>query len=134
MEALKSHPFFSGIDLANIYDSKPPIYDISSPYKKKRANSGGDEDEFLTSQVYGFNLMDKVEAQTEKKPSPPKQQQQQTTPTLQIILSGMVLMKDGWFFYKTRKLVLNNQPRLTFFDPDNGILKVIRFSFSHVLG
>ena len=119
-EALKAHPLFAGIDFANLHQMKPPIYDISSPYKKKR-NASGDEDDLIMKQMYNYNLMDRVE-KAEKKAEATKQQQQQ--PSIQIILSGLVLMKDGWFFYKARKLVFTNEPKLCYFDPETGLKKV----------
>jgi len=109
-----------------LFEKKAPVDEITSPYKKKRQEMQDQDDEFLTNQIYSFNLMDKVDKKVEKKertPSPPKQ--------LQIILSGLVLMKTGWLFYKPRLLVLNNQPRLTYFDPETKELKVYKININY---
>ncbi len=41
-----------------------------------------------------------------------------------VILSGLVMKKCGWFFFKTRQLMLNSKPRLVYYDPETSQLKV----------
>lgn len=42
---------------------------------------------------------------------------------IRVILSGLVLKKTGWLFYRPRQLILNSKPRLVYYDPDSNQLK-----------
>ena len=42
-----------------------------------------------------------------------------------ILLTGLVLKKCGWIFYKPRQLILKDNHRLLYYDPQSNKLKVI---------
>lgn len=41
-----------------------------------------------------------------------------------ILLTGLVLKKCGWIFYKPRQLILKDNHRLLYYDPQTNKLKV----------
>lgn len=49
--------------------------------------------------------------------------------SVRVILSGLVLKKCGWLFYKPRQLILNSKPKLVYYDPDTNQLKVLLLYF-----
>lgn len=115
--ALKALPLFQGIDFEKIYNSRPVIHDISSPYKKKRSNSGDDEffnieygqnDDSQTQKSQFANKPQSVpqNAKLEETKTVEKTQILKPQPVLTVILSGLVQMKTSWFFYSMRRLTL----------------------------
>lgn len=46
-----------------------------------------------------------------------------------ILLTGLVLKKCGWIFYKPRQLILKDNHRLLYYDPQTNKLKVKNHSF-----
>ena len=123
-EALKGHPLFKNTDFATLNEQKPPVIEIASPHKKKSHDlqSAGNSNVGMQNSVNR-----KVNSEDLTKPSPAKTGQAftfQTDNQVKVILSGLVLKKCGWLFYKPRQLILNNKPRLVYYDPDTNQLKV----------
>lgn len=113
---LKAHPLFEGINWENLHSQQAPPLEVLSPHKRKKS-SHSDEELFLKKKLSASELYDKVEN------APVEQLKKSST---YIILSGVVLKKCGWFFYKPRQLILNNKPQLLYYDPDTNIKKVRR--------
>lgn len=114
--ALKSHEFFKGIDFKNLYKQTPPIpKDILEKYTKFKPNIiiespiGSDEDS---------NEENTYDANEEPKTT--------TNCKLQfkLLKEGILQKKCGWLFYRDRKLILTNQPRLSYYNVDKNEYKV----------
>jgi len=121
---LKGHPLFKNTDFATLNEQKPPVIEIASPHKKKShdIHSNGNSNVGI-----GTHNNRKVNSEDLTKPSPAKTGQAfnfQAENQTKVILSGLVLKKCGWLFYKPRQLILNNKPRLVYYDPDSNQLKV----------
>lgn len=98
-----------------MHSQRAPVYEVHSPHKKNR-NSSAEEDSFPKKKMSANDLYDKVEK------LPLEQPIKKNTPV--IIISGLVLKKCGWFFYRARQLILNSKPSLLYFDPETNIKKV----------
>ena len=48
-----------------------------------------------------------------------------------ILLTGLVMKKCGWIFYKPRQLILKDNHRLLYYDPQTNKLKVIKAFFDN---
>lgn len=126
--ALKAHPLFTGIDFAKLHKAKAPMAEIVSPHRQR--------DQFATfpspiedpiqklvpnRKHFLSEDLQTLEEKTGKTPAP-------STSTAEvkerIILSGLVLKKCGWLFFRPRQLVLNSKPRLVYYDPETNQLKV----------
>jgi 3-phosphoinositide dependent protein kinase-1 len=122
-DALKGHPLFKNIDFSTLNEQKPPVIEIASPHKKKSQDiqSTGNSNVGI-----GMQNNRKVNSEDLTKPSPAKTGQAfnfQMENQVKPIISGLVLKKCGWLFYKPRQLILNNKPRLVYYDPDSNQLK-----------
>jgi hypothetical protein len=52
--------------------------------------------------------------------------QEQTSEELgKIIMTGLVMKKCGWVFYKPRQLILKDNYTLLYYDPQTNLLKVL---------
>jgi len=117
--ALRGHPLFKGIDFATLNEQKPPVVEIASPHKKKQSHDLHPTGPSVVSQKDR-----KVNSEDLTQPGKTSQAFNfQTDNQVKVILSGLVLKKCGWFFYKPRQLILNNKPRLLYYDPDTNQLK-----------
>jgi hypothetical protein len=45
--------------------------------------------------------------------------------TIQIIKHDIIEKKSPWFHYNTRKVVLDNTPKIEYIDPEKNVVKVI---------
>jgi serine/threonine protein kinase len=98
--ALKSHPFFKGVDYTEIHRVDPPFKNefkikIKQPSLVKSQSSGLD------------HLRHKN--------------------TIQIIKQDVIEKKSPWFHYNTRKVVLDNTPKIEYIDPEKNVVKVNYF-------
>ena len=138
---MKNLSLFKGVDFDKLYTSRPPVHDISSPYKKKRKESG-DDDEFFNveykqneeapkgtpnkssfaTQGSGIIVFENQE-ETKEENTIHTTQLLKPQPVVTTILSGLVEMR-GWFFYSTRRLVLQSNGALLYQDPDTNSVKV----------
>lgn len=50
-----------------------------------------------------------------------------------ILMTGLVMKKCGWVFYKPRQLILKDNKKLLYYDPQTNKLKVFFFLFLLVL-
>ncbi len=50
-----------------------------------------------------------------------------------ILLTGLVLKKCGWIFYKPRQLIFKEIGKLYYYDPTTGQLKVCIYRFDDLL-
>ena len=113
---------FKDVEFSTLNQQKPPVIEIASPHKKK----SHDLQPTGNSNISVQNNR-KVNSEDLTKPSPAKTSQAfnfQSENQVKLILSGLVLKKCGWLFYKPRQLILNNKPRLVYYDPDSNQLKV----------
>jgi 3-phosphoinositide dependent protein kinase-1 len=98
--ALKSHPFFNGIDFSKLNSIEPP-------FKKE------------------FKLPPPKVIVPKNKPKQecPNETQKHKN-TVAIIKEEIIEKKSPWFHYNTRKVVLDNTPKIEYIDPDKNIVKV----------
>jgi len=107
--ALKKHPLFEGIDFDSIHLMTPPAFDIQSPFRKKKTQKEG-----TPEQKPAF---DTVETPKQEIPEPEERKE------IKLMLSGLVLKKCGWLFYKPRQLILTDAPKLVYYDPATNMQK-----------
>lgn len=96
--ALKSHNFFKGIDFTEINREDPPF---KNEFKIKIKQ---------TALVKSQNS--EIDHQRHKN-------------TIQIIKHDIIEKKSPWFHYNTRKVVLDNTPKIEYIDPEKNVVKVI---------
>jgi len=128
--ALKGHPFFSGVDFANLHKQRPPIIEIVSPYKLRNKEMNFSEAVANLSnpappqqKTRKHFLSDDLQTLPEEKPMTQQQVQEASHPA-PYELSEVVSKKCGWLFYLNRLLILTDKPSLTYHDPDTKELKV----------
>jgi len=109
--ALKKHPLFEGIDFDSIHLITPPAFDIQSPFRKKKPQKEGNTEE-KPEQALEFDETPKQEI-----PEPEERKE------IKLMLSGLVLKKCGWLFYKPRQLILTDAPKLVYYDPATNMQK-----------
>jgi len=119
-ETLKSHSLFKGIDFANLHEQKPPVVEIASPHKRKSYDFDPVTVNTLSSnnrKHFHSDDLSRVETKIGKSVDLTSDK------SIRVIISGLVLKKCGWFFYKPRQLILNSKPKLVYYDPDSNQLR-----------
>ena len=108
---MKAHPFFAGIDWENLQKTEPPKHAIISPFKKETPESAFEFKVELglvepgTTNVIGEKIKKENSDEHHTHTGEPK-----------LIMSGVILKKCGWLFYKERKLELyDNPPKLKYY-------------------
>lgn len=151
--ALKQHKFFTGVDFSNLLNTKPPLLEVISPYKKKATHNSTvtnindpspNSSQFLLN---GFNqresrmsmkseFLSNIENEKQngcrecqdKLSRGSKPQSQPQREHEKIILSGNIAKRHPYLiFFQTRFLVLsdvNGQLRLRYYNPSNGEMRV----------
>ncbi len=97
--ALKSHQFFKGIDFTEIHNIDPPF---KNEFKIK------------------IKQLSMVKSQSSVI------DHQRHKNTIQIIKQDIIEKKSPWFHYNTRKVVLDNTPKIEYIDPEKNVVKVIK--------
>eukprot|EP00357_Protocruzia_adherens_P011800 CAMPEP_0115010450 /NCGR_PEP_ID=MMETSP0216-20121206/23326_1 /TAXON_ID=223996 /ORGANISM="Protocruzia adherens, Strain Boccale" /LENGTH=469 /DNA_ID=CAMNT_0002378673 /DNA_START=165 /DNA_END=1574 /DNA_ORIENTATION=- len=118
-EHLKKHPFFEEIDFNDLHEQEPPnLPVILSPFKNLEDSSGsGDADDMvLRSESRSSSAMFDDDDDGER-------EIRESEISDDILKSGLVQKKCGWFFYKERLLTLRSKPRLLYYDPEKKALK-----------
>ena len=130
---MKAHPLFNGVNFALLHKQKAPLVDIVSPYKQKSQPYATFEELAQRHMPTRKHFLSDDLQNLEKEHTEPKQikvepqkvsVETHVTEENQEIMSGLVSKKCGWLFFRTRFLVLNNKPSLSYFDPDTKQFKV----------
>jgi len=100
-KALKFHPFFTGLDFEFLNKIEPP-FKIEFKNKKNK---------------HDINNTNKITTKHEEI-IPPKEEE------IRIIKSEIIEKKSPWFHYNTRKVVLDNTPKIDYIDPEKNLVKV----------
>lgn len=117
-DALKRHEFFEGIDFEKLEEAKPPI-DPELVAKLKEENKknkivdnmvSSDEDQSVEGQPAKKAEDDYLKEYVNIDPTMLDEEEQNGK--YRVIKRGVVEKKCGWLFFKQRKLVLTNRPRL----------------------
>ena len=98
--SLKSHSFFNGLDFdtVNTYDA---------PYKN----------EFKSKIIKCNSSLSKHNSNSYN--------EMRHKNTIQVIKQDILEKKSPWFHYNTRKVVLDNTPKIEYIDPEKNLVKVI---------
>lgn len=133
--ALKSHPFFSGIDFPSLPLTSPPaLPSVHTPFKFQNKDSLEFDNlnpyKNATSQN-SLEIPKKLSEFGKSSISGAHTQLQVESPLLQrknddgkVIYTGLVLKKCGWLFYKPRQVVVKDSGWLYYYDPESNMLKV----------
>ena len=120
-EALKGHSLFRGVQFSNLHEQIPPVIEIASPHKRKsydyESTSVGTS---ASNNRKHFNSDDLSRSNSRGE----KTVDYTSDKGIRVIISGLVLKKCGWWFYRPRQLILNSKPKLVYYDPDSNQLKV----------
>eukprot|EP00826_Nyctotherus_ovalis_P010038 TRINITY_DN12663_c0_g1_i3.p1 TRINITY_DN12663_c0_g1~~TRINITY_DN12663_c0_g1_i3.p1 ORF type:complete len:340 (+),score=61.52 TRINITY_DN12663_c0_g1_i3:74-1093(+) len=111
-DALKKDEFFKGINFNKLKDSKPPInaFLIAKLKEEFKNNivydriSSDDEQDVKDSISYSTSIKEYASTKTTSK----EEKKNKNT----VIKEGIVKKKCGWIFYRHRKLILTDRPRL----------------------
>lgn len=143
--ALKTHPFFSSINFETLQSQEAPYFDYTSPYKKVETSERSMELNVDLGLIEGFTVnTNGLSGYKETSPSrsparsplgkpPHKGSHDLTWSDPKLILSGVLLKKCGWIFYKPRSIELYEPPRILYYDPEDHSLKVEVLSRSHMI-
>jgi 3-phosphoinositide dependent protein kinase-1 len=97
MQALKMHPFFSGLDFNSLNIKEPPH---KSEFKSK----------VIKTSNTSMSQADELSRHKN---------------TIQVIKQDIIDKKSPWLHYNTRKVVLDNTPKIEYIEPSKNIVKVI---------
>lgn len=121
-QTLKSSSLFKNVDFEKIFQEKPPVAEINSPHKRRTNVSP-----FQKTPDYGGLSQGKIHSNSDDLTQNENKNDKSfnfSADKDRVILSGLVLKKCGWFFFKPRQLILNSKPRLVYYDPDSNQLRV----------
>ena len=128
-QALKNHEFFKGINFENLHKQIPPVHkemmerflmhknlpSIESPVGSEEFSN---EDEFSDKEksLNGTisNFRDSIE---EEKFEDDKNE-------FKLLKEGIIQKKCGWLFYRKRRMILTNQPLLSYYSAVTSEYKV----------
>lgn len=126
--ALKSHTFFEGICFETLSSQEAPKMSATKTFKKQISKEISNQNSLITnSSIYDEGGLDLIK-------NLPKIKTDQELETMgvgaslsegKILLTGLVLKKCGWVFYKPRQLILKDSHKLFYYDPQTNKLKVI---------
>lgn len=106
---MKSHEFFKDIDFTALDKEDPPIAPITSVFKA--GNNTMSTDDF---EEESFSLSKHISDEVSiNKPISPSG----------IVMTGLVLKKCGWIFYRPRQLIIYDTPRILYYCPQTSVLK-----------
>jgi len=120
-ETLKKHSLFRNINFDKIHEQKPPVVEIASPHKRKSHDPDPNNLSAGTNQQGRKHCHSEDLTKNDQKANNKVFDFQ--SDKVRVILSGLVLKKCGWLFFKPRQLILNSKPRLVYYDPDSNQLK-----------
>ncbi len=113
-EMLKAHPFFKGVDFANLSSKKPPL---KMDFKTQSLSQ-------QTSLSAAIDATTDDSIKEEIKNATPICLLKETTKDEPVtVKDGVLEKKCGWIFRK-RKLILTSQPRLSYYEADGIKYKV----------
>lgn len=124
---LKAHKFFEGIVFESLSLQEVPKLPPESLKKVMPVTSQNSMKQSKTCYDEGMDLIKNIS----NIKSDPEQMMNETMGVSaslsegKILLTGLVLKKCGWIFYKPRQLILKDNHRLLYFDPQTNKLKVI---------
>ncbi len=95
--ALKFHPFFKGLEFETLNKQEPPY---RNEFKTK------------VTKVHQSQQNDIDDIARHKN-------------TIQVIKQDIIEKKSPWFHYNTRKIVLDNTPKIEYIEPTKNVVKVI---------
>lgn len=101
-KALRSHPFFSKLDFETLNKIEPPNRNL---FKIMVTKNIVQKDKNKSSELIDPILRHKN--------------------TILVIKQDVIEKKSPWFHYNTRRVVLDNTPKIEYIDPGKNIVKVI---------
>ena len=119
-DALKSHPFFKGIDFNNLKDQEAPDIELPKDRAEKMKELGKGFDKIA---------IDSIENQTNEESRMSDIDDNEINPSSnfsqgKVLLTGLVQKRCGWVFYKPRQLILKDTLKIFYFDAQTNELKV----------
>jgi serine/threonine protein kinase len=96
IQALKLHPFFNGLDFDSLNSKEPPH-----------------KSEFKSKVVKPSNISNSTTDEISRHKN-----------TIQVIKQDIIDKKSPWLHYNTRKVILDNTPKIEYIEPSKNIVKV----------
>lgn len=123
---MKAHKFFEGISFEDIHLKEAPVLPTAQLVKKMPNKNAPPQN---SKTMYDDSEMDLIKNVSNLKADPEKLLQESMGLSVslsegKILLTGLVLKKCGWIFYKPRQLILKDNHRLLYYDPQTNKLKV----------
>ena len=128
---MKSHKFFDGIVFETLHAQEAPKLATSESLKKVLPPSNSPQNSIKQAKTFyddgGLDLIKNI-SNIKTDPEQMVNETMGVSASLsegKILLTGLVMKKCGWIFYKPRQLILKDNHRLLYYDPQTNKLKVI---------
>lgn len=131
--ALKAHKFFEGVNFEALSSQEAPVLPTSNLLNKLTPKTASPQNSMKQAKTMYDDGLDLIKNVSNVKSDPEKliNEAMGLSASLsdgKILLTGLVLKKCGWIFYKPRQLILKDNHRLLYYDPQTNKLKV---NYSH---